>query len=409
MIYDAITIGAGASGIIASISLARGGKKVLLLEKMPQIGLKVKASGGGKCNLTNKLSTEVFLEKFGKNRFFIKDAIENFNSDELIRFFDTLGVKTLSADGFRVFPSTHNSQTITDALRDELKKSAVVTKTSSAVIDVLKDDTLFKIITKDETFLSKNLILATGALGYKSLGTTGDGYSFAKNLSHTITPLYPAMLPLKLKEKWVANCKADTIAKATMSVDIKKYHKIKATGDLIFTNDGIRGPLVLDIAREITPLLELFGEVPITLNLTHLKNEDEALKKLQQNSSYSMLEQLEEFLPTSIAKEMLKILSIDESKTLKQLDGKSKDELIKLLVKTPLTVVGHSGYEKAMITRGGVSLKEVESKTLESKLTKGLYFCGEVLDIDGPCGGYNLQWAFSSGVLVAKSLIEANP
>ncbi|MFA7070518.1 MAG: aminoacetone oxidase family FAD-binding enzyme, partial [Sulfurimonas sp.] len=197
MIYDAITIGAGASGIIASISLARGGKKVLLLEKMPQIGLKVKASGGGKCNLTNKLSTEVFLEKFGKNRFFIKDAIENFNSDELIRFFDTLGVKTLSADGFRVFPSTHNSQTITDALRDELKKSAVVTKTSSAVIDVLKDDTLFKIITKDETFLSKNLILATGALGYKSLGTTGDGYSFAKNLSHTITPLYPAMLPLK--------------------------------------------------------------------------------------------------------------------------------------------------------------------------------------------------------------------
>jgi predicted Rossmann fold flavoprotein len=215
------------------------------------------------------------------------------------------------------------------------------------------------------------------------------------------------MMPLFVKESWVANSKANTIAKAKISIALPKYKKLKAKGDLIFTQHGIRGPVVLDFAREITPLLKKFKEVPLHVSMIN-KNEEEIVSHIKKNGDKNILDSISMLLPKSISNELLKITQINPAKKYKEIEGVKKDKLIKILTKTPLHVVGHDGFKKAMITRGGVSLKEINPKTLESKLVKGLYFCGEVVDLDGKCGGYNLQWAFSSGYLASKNLFNFN-
>jgi hypothetical protein len=197
----------------------------------------------------------------------------------------------------------------------------------------------------------------------------------------------------------VKNCRADTIANATLRVNLPKMKKLQKTGDLIFTKNGIRGPVVLDFSTQITPLLDRFGKVPLLVNLTKITNEEEIKEFLQQNPQTPIVKTIQKLLPTSLSVEFCKMLSIDEKKPYIQLGKKNIVELAKILAWTPLSITGHDGFEKAMITKGGVNLKEIDPKTMQSRLVKNLYFCGEVLDIDGPCGGFNLQWSFSSGYL----------
>ncbi len=384
--YNLIVIGSGASGLMASVMASQNGNKVLLLEKLPQIASKLKVSGGGKCNLTNTLSNEIFMNHFGKNGRFMQDALNNFDSTKLIAFLDDIKVNTSCLDGFRIFPTTKDSTTIIKAFEKKLKELKIEVLCSSEVISLIaKDNQITGLKTKEKTFNSKNIIVCTGGLGYPNLGTTGDGYKFALKLRHTITSLYPAMMPLKTKESWVRNCTADTISKCTIKINLPKVKKLKATGDLIFTSNGIRGPVVLDFAREITPFLKTLDEVPILINLTKCKNEEQIREFLKKNS-------INELVPSSVAKELIK------------LSNNNKDKLIKLLTWTPLTIIKDNDFKNAMITRGGINLKEINPKTMESKLCKGLYFCGEVVNLDGPCGGYNLQWAFSSGYLAGMSI-----
>lgn len=405
-IYDVIVIGGGPAGIMASISAAKEKKTVLLLEKLPKIAAKLKATGGGKCNLTNTLSTEDFMGKFGKNGRFMTHALEAFDAKDLRDFFLSIGVETISRDGFRVFPADHSSSIILKSLDDELLRLGVDVDCSVDIQTIQKQDDIFIIESNTKTYESKNIILATGGLGYPTLGATGDGYIFAKSFGHDVTSLHPAMMPLTTKEKNFAVCKADTIAKAILKVDLAKYKKLKLTGDLIFTNNGIRGPVVLDFARELTPILAKHDEVPLLINFlkgmneeqiyTHIKNE------ISKNPTNTILENLTTLLALSVATEICNICEIDTSLRFKNIDGTKREKLVKTLAWTPLTVVGHEGFKNAMITRGGVELKQIDSKNMESKLISGLFFCGEVVNIDGPCGGYNLQWSFSSGFLAGK-------
>jgi len=404
MTYDVLVVGAGAAGIMASIKAARNGRKVLLLEKLPQIGRKLKASGGGKCNLTNTLPNETFMSHFGKNGRFMQDALTNFNSQNLIDFFSNIGVQTHAPDGFRVFPASHNSQTVLTALEKEILVNGIDLLCSQRVKKLLTENKkIVGLQTQDQTYFTQNVIIATGGLGYPSLGSTGDGYELAKQVGHTTTKLFPAMMPLRTKEDWVKNCRADTVAKAQIKVDIKKYRNLKAKGDLIFTSDGIRGPVVLDFAREITPIFESLGEVPISVNLTKGLDENTASKFLKSEALISphksILEHLGQRLPLNLSKELCKLAHINHEQRYNQIPGINKSNLFKLLAWTPLVIVGHAGFKLAMITRGGVTLKEINPKTMESRIISGLYFCGEVMDLDGPCGGYNLQWSFSSGFL----------
>jgi predicted Rossmann fold flavoprotein len=399
LIYDVIVIGSGAAGIMASITATQIKKNVLLLEQLPRIATKLKATGGGRCNLTNTLPQNTFMEKFGKNGRFLTDALNAFSSQDLTTFMKSIGVDTHALDGFRIFPVGHNSQTIIDALIVEMERVSIQIELNQKVIKVSKEDDIFTITTQTNQFQTKTLIIATGGKGYEKLGATGEGYEIAKSLGHSVTKLYPAMMPLFVKESWVASCTADTIGKAELVVNLKKYHNKKATGDLIFTKDGIRGPVVLDFAREITPLFDEFDEIPISLNLIKGKDENYLLELFKINSGKKLVDVLEEILPKSIISSLCQFYNIDCMIEYKKLNGNDKTKLLQILTKTPLTISGNEGFKLAMITRGGIHLKEINPTSMESKIVSNLYFAGEILDIDGPCGGYNLQWAFSSGFL----------
>jgi predicted Rossmann fold flavoprotein len=405
--YDLIVVGGGASGMMAAITAARQGAYVLVLEKLSRPGAKLKATGGGRCNLTNRLDTETLMERFGKQGRFMRDALMRFSHEDLTKFFEELGVKTHAPDGFHVFPLSHDAATVLDAMRSEMARLGVEVRTESQV-QVLETDQqhICAVRTDSDRFASTRVLLATGGRGYPMLGSEGDGYILAESLGHTTTPLYPAMMPLRTAQTWVAQCRADTLPRVTLRVDLPKHRALHATGDLIFTRTGIRGPVVLDFSREITPLLSRYDAVPILANLTQGMDEEAIRNHWKAERIHdprqSTLAFVQTLLPHSVALALCGLTDADPDTTLARQSGTVRDHLIRLLVATPLTVIGHDGFDKAMITRGGIRLKEVNPRTLESKTVGGLYFAGEILDLDGPCGGYNLQWAFASGVLAGE-------
>jgi len=414
MTYDLIVVGSGAAGLAGAIKAGRDGKKVLLLEKLSQIATKLKATGGGRCNLSNTLDNTTFMQSFGKNGRFMTTALNKMDHNDLMDFFKSIDLETHIPDGFRIFPVTHSSTTVINALTNELKKLDVEILCEQKVEEIITQNSkITSIKTQNNIYYTKNILLATGGMGYPKMGATGDGFPIVESLGHKVTKLYPAMMPLSTKETWQGNCRADTISKVTIKVNIPNNNKLKkltAKGDLIFTSTGLRGPVILDFAREITPFLDKYKEVPILVNLTHGMNEDEIIKTIKEKSiqepNKNIVEILSSLVPISLAKELCKICNIDISKNYKNIQGEAKNKLIKLLAWTPFTISGHDGFNKAMITRGGISLKEINPNTMESKIIKGLYFAGEIIDIDGPCGGYNLQWSFSSGFLAGELLVN---
>ena len=411
-LFDLIVVGSGAAGMMAAITAARAEKSVLLLEKLSKIGAKLKATGGGRCNLTNTLSNEDFMARFGRDGRFMTPALEALDHKALMAFFKKIGVESHAPDGYRVFPVTHSSSTIINAMEQEMQHLGV-TVLCSQKVETLEHDgkkilgvKVTGVHTQTDTFHSDAVVIASGGMGYPVLGAEGDGYPMAESVGHKVTDLYPAMMPLKVKETWVGNCRADTIAKVAMHVDMKKYKKLSAIGDLIFTKDGIRGPVVLDFSREITPLLSKFEEVPILANLTKGMNEEQIRehfkKEIAKDPHHNTMELLQTLLPESVSIELCKLAEVDPALALGKQAGAARDKLITLLAWTPLTINGHDGFKMAMITRGGIHLKEIDPYTMQSKKLNGLYFCGEVMNLDGPCGGYNLQWSFASGYLAGK-------
>ncbi len=342
--YTLIIIGAGAAGMMAAITATKNGQKVLLLEKLPKIGSKLKATGGGRCNLTNTLSNDEFMSRFGREGRFMTPALEVLDHKELQIFFKTIGVETHAPDGFRIFPVGHNASSIIEGLEREMEQLGVTVLCNQKVISLEHNNLhITGVTTQSETFRADNIIIASGGMGYPVLGAEGDGYPLAESVGHKITELHPAMMPLKTKEHWGANCRADTIAKVELRVNIKKYKKLHAIGDLIFTKNGIRGPVVLDFSREITPLLSKFDEVPLLMNLTkgmneeqirtHFKNE---LSKKPTHTTGSLVATL---LPRSVAIELCNLANASPELTLGKLAGLTRDKLIKLLAWTPLTVL----------------------------------------------------------------------
>jgi predicted Rossmann fold flavoprotein len=402
--FDVIVVGAGAAGIMAAITAARQGKRVLLLEKLSKIAAKLKATGGGRCNLTNTLSNEDFMARFGRNGRFMTPALNALDHKALIAFFADIGVESHAPDGYRVFPISHSSVSIITALEEEMERLGVCLITSARVVKLEHDgECVCGVSTCEHTYSAPHVILASGGLGYPQLGAEGDGFTIASSVGHKVTELYPAMMPLRTQENWVTDCRADTIPKVEIRIDHPKAKAIRAYGDLIFTQNGIRGPVVLDVAREITPLIEKYGTVPLLINMTKGLNEEQLRahikREIDKHPEQSVLTHMMTLLPESVCRALCTLAQADPDKGFNRLEGVVRERLIKLLAWTPLTVIGHDGFKMAMITRGGISLKEISPDTMQSKIIKGLYFCGEVMDLDGPCGGYNLQWSFASGYL----------
>jgi len=402
--YDVIVAGGGPAGMMAALTAARRGNKVLLLEKLSKPGAKLKATGGGRCNLTNTLDNDAFMARFGRDGRFMTPALSAFGHTALTDFFRGIGVETHAPDGYRVFPLTHNAETVLSAMERELERLGVTVLCRQKVTELLHDGAAVAGVgTETDAFAAPHVILATGGLGYPQLGAEGDGYGLSRQAGHSVTELYPAMMPLKTKETWVEQCRADTIPKVTIRVDLKKARKLRTEGDLIFTKTGIRGPAVLDFAREVTPLLETYGEVPLLINMTGGMTEDDLLRHFKTyRSEYpdaTTLDLVKTLLPEPLSLQLCALAHADPHERFGKLPGQARNDLLGILAWTPLTVTGHDGFKMAMITRGGVSLKEIRPETMESRLLKGLYFCGELMNLDGPCGGYNLQWSFASGYL----------
>lgn len=354
--------------------------------------------------MTNTLSNDDFMARFGRDGRFMTPALSAMDHKGVIKFFQEIGVESHATDGYRVFPITHSALSIITALEDEMARTGVTVVTSARVETLEHDGEHVKgVSTSDTSYWAPNVIIATGGLGYPQLGAQGDGFAMASNVGHKVTELFPAMMPLHTKESWVGNCRADTLPKVQIKIDLPKAKNIRLKGDLIFTQSGIRGPVVLDAAREINPFLSKHGEVPLLLNLTKGLNENQILEhiknEIHKHPEQSILTHMTTLLPESVSREICLLADADCDSGFNKLNGLQRDRIIKLLAWTPLTVTGHDGFKMAMITRGGVSLKEIRPETMESKILKGLYFCGEVMNLDGPCGGYNLQWSFSSGYL----------
>lgn len=342
------------------------------------------------------------MARFGRDGRFMTPALSAMNHQGVIKFFQEIGVESHAPDGYRVFPITHSALTIIAALTDEMSRLGVEIITSARATAIEHDgQRAIGVSTHEKTYHAHHVIIATGGLGYPQLGAQGDGYTMASTIGHKVTKLYPAMMPLHTKESWVANCRADTLPKVEIRIDLPKAKKLRLKGDLIFTNHGIRGPVVLDAAREINPFLAEHKEVPILCNFTKGLNENQLLEhiknEIHKHPEQSILTHIKTLLPEALARELCALAQADPDSGFNKLHGLQRDKLIKLLAWTPLTVTGHDGFKMAMITRGGVSLKEIRPETMESKILNGLFFCGEVMNLDGPCGGYNLQWSFASG------------
>jgi predicted Rossmann fold flavoprotein len=401
--YDLLVVGAGPAGLMAAITAADRGGRVIVCEQMPRPGLKLLASGGGRCNLTNTLPVDELMARFGRTGRFMAPALEKLDAEELRKFFLGLGVPTHAPDGFHVFPVSHQARSVQEALVRTAREKGVLLLCNRAVTGLwLEEGALRGVETAQGRLPALRVLIACGGQSYPGLGGTGGGYALAAEAGHDITPLYPAMVPLLTRETWPATCRAHTIPAAQIWVNLPKLSRIRGRGDLIFTRTGLAGPVVLDLAREISPLLERHGSVPLLLNLTRGLSETDWIVRLEPKAGESLTvsQVLQAVLPPPLVELFGQWAGDIGRRRLTELARQKRLALARLLAQTPLEVVGTEGFPKAMVTRGGVSLKQINPHTLESKLLPNLAFAGEVVDLDGPCGGYNLQWAFASGHLV---------
>jgi len=404
--YSTIVVGAGPSGLMAAIEAIKNGP-VLVIEKMPKVGLKLLSTGGGRCNLTNTSTVKELVNSY-KKKSTIK-ALTVFTPKDVERFFNNLGVETVCEDGFHIFPKSQKADDILSILIKSCDRKDVKILKDCTVNKVLVDNNTAKgVSTNKGEFLSKKVIVATGGKSYTQFGTTGDGYQFAKNSDHHITELNPMLGGLFVKNSWKAKCSGLVIKNVLFKVESSKKSKIniKSKGDILFTHRGVSGPVCLDISGEIASLLKKNDEVKAFVDLTVDISQEEWFNKINSLKNERSKKTIKILLQEYFTKSFVDILleeSIGNNKKILDLSKKEINKLINNIKLFSLTINGTDGYKKSMLTMGGVDIKDINMSTMESKKVKGLYFVGEVLDINGPCGGYNLQWAFSSGFLAGNN------
>jgi predicted Rossmann fold flavoprotein len=400
-----VIIGGGPAGLMAAIAASTANNEVIVCEQLPRLGRKLLATGGGKCNLTNLLPQMEFIEKFGRQGRFMLPALNSFSRDALCSFFAERGVATIAEDGFHIFPESNSASDILKVLLNECDKRGVKFKASTCVTALsIKDNHITGIKTDKTTVPADRVIIATGGKGYPKLGGYGIGYQLAEQAGHKIITPLPAMVGLKTIEQWPKACAGISFPKVTAIINLPKFRNKPVTGELIFTHNGISGLAIINLAGDISDILQKKQPVPLKINLFNKKAAEwnyEFDQWLQSKKSLKNL--LAQQMPSAIAAIICNISGNIGSRTIHELKTTEKTALLDNLNGVNLQINATEGWNKAMVTKGGIALKKVNPETMESRLVTGLYFAGEVLDLHGPCGGYNLQWAFSSGYLAGKS------
>jgi hypothetical protein len=407
---DVIVVGGGAAGLMAAVTAAERGKQVLLLEKMDQAGRKLRITGKGRCNLTNTAPLKDFLTHIGSDSRFLRNCFAQFYNEELMRFFEERGVRLTVERGNRVYPASGKALDIFLALVNELELNENVNIRKNCAVKNLVivdgDEGRRRIagvrLQDGQTLMARKVVLATGGLSYPTTGSTGAGYRMAQEAGHTVVDQVPVLVPLVAEEAIDPDLDGFTLKNVALRLTLANGKKLwEGFGEMTFTDDGIGGPIVMTASRECSRLLHSGQRLTAHIDLKPALDEEKLDKRLIADLDASgtrvFNDALRMWLPAELVNTALKTLHIEYYKRLNQINGAERKRLLRFLKDMTLTIVGTRDYDEAIVTQGGVSLKEVNPKTMESRLVDGLYLAGEVLDLDGDTGGYNLQIAFSTG------------
>lgn len=403
-----IVIGAGAAGLMAAWKAAEHGREVLLLEKNDQVGRKILISGKGRCNITNNTDIEGLIENIPGNGNFLYSSFYSFSNENMIMLLKEAGLETKVERGGRVFPVSDRSKDVVRVLQRLAENKGVQIQTNTAVDSIVaKNGVVCGVRLKNGKVLEAvSVVLATGGASYPGTGSTGDGYKMAKNLGHRIVPLKPSLVPLMTAEKWIGELQGLSLKNISITIIDKKDRKIYSDfGEMIFTHFGVSGPVILSASRHILPYD--YKNVRLVIDLKPALDEDTLDARLQRDfEKYSRKQfknSLNDLLPQKMIPVVINLSQIDEDKPVNQITKTERRALVVLLKNFSLEITGARPIAEAIVTAGGVCTDEINPSTMESKLVKGLYLCGEVIDVDGYTGGFNLTIAFSTGVLAGMN------
>jgi len=406
--FDVAIIGGGPAGMISAGRAGELGASVILIEKNKSLGRKLLITGKGRCNITNKENNpREFISEFGKNGEFLFSAFSRFGAEETINFFEKLNLKTKVERGGRVFPLSDKSRDVLETLISYLKKSNVKIKLNSEVKEIIRKGNKIEknILVNNEEITANKFIISTGGKSYPGTGSTGDGYKWAKKLGHTVTSLSPSLVPIIVKEKIVEELEGLSLKNVEISV-YKENKKIDSRfGEAIFTADGMSGPIIIDMSKKIGKELPQNIKIKIDFKpaLDFLKLDQRVQGDFRKDSKKMFKNSLNELLPQKLIPIIVKLSKINPDKKSGSITKEERKNLLHLLKEFTLEAKSLAAYDKAIITSGGINLSEIDQKTMKSKLIDNLYFAGEILDIDGPTGGYNLQICWTTGYIAGES------
>lgn len=418
MKYDVIVIGGGPSGLMASVAAGQQGAKVLLLEKGDKLGRKLGISGGGRCNVTNNQDISEIIRNIPGNGRFLHSAFSVFNNRDIIRFFEDLGIRLKEEDRGRMFPVSDKAKDVVDALLRKVRQTGVEIRTHSPVKKVIYEDSAVCGVEMQsgERIDAAAVIVAVGGMAVPHTGSTGDGYEWAREAGHTITDLYPTEVPIRSREDFIQQRLLQGLSLRNIQLTVNDARGKKLAeheGDMIFTHFGISGPAALRCSQFVVKELKesQVSEVLLTIDLFPGKSAEqikaETFKLAEIDAKKAIRNVLKGYLPERLIPIVFKKAGLQGDITFAQIPKVPWETMAQLLKQFPLQVHGTLPIEEAFVTGGGVNLKEIYPKTMESKLTDGLYFCGEILDIHGYTGGYNITAAFATGYTAGKHAGEA--
>ncbi|HDH05207.1 MAG TPA: NAD(P)/FAD-dependent oxidoreductase [Nitrospirae bacterium] len=405
--YDLAIIGAGPAGMMAALRASECGANVVLLEKNHMPGIKLLMTGKERCNITNVETDPLkFTANLGKNGKFLLGALYHFGINETIDFFHKNNLKTKTERGGRIFPESDKSKDVQELFLRLIKQNNITLLTDCRIKKISQNqNTIEKIILENTGIKAGNYLISTGGLSYPLTGSTGEGYKWARQMGHTVIKPEPALTPVLVKEKPVKELEGLSLKNVRISVYQNNRKQDARFGEALFTGTGLSGPIILDMSKSIGKLLAngktgLFIDFKPALDFNAL--DKRILRDLETYNNRSIKNILPELLPGKLIPVILKEAKVDPDKKGHSITKDERKKLRSLLKQFPLTIKGLSGFKKAIITTGGISLKEVDPKTMRSRIINNLYFAGEILDLDGPTGGYNLQVCWSTGYLAGE-------
>lgn len=406
MSKQVVVIGGGAAGAMAAYMAAKNGHKVTLYEKNEKIGKKIFITGKGRCNVTNACDINDFFENIPTNSKFLYSAVYSFTNQDVIDFFVDAGCPLKVERGDRVFPVSDHSSDVISALRRRLDDSGVQVYLNTAVKELVISEDIIKGVVLDngKKVMADAVVVATGGISYPSTGSTGDGYRWAMESQHKMVEAMPALVPLETKEDWIKSLQGLSLKNVSISFKNGKKVVYEGFGEMMFTHFGITGPLVLSASSYIKNPKEIRAYLDLKPALSLEQLDKRLLREFEENKNKQFKNSINSLFPSKLIPVMLALSGINPDKKVNEISREERRFFAELIKELPMTITGTRDFKEAIITRGGVSVKDINPSTMESKKVSGLYFAGEVLDVDGLTGGFNLQIAWSTGALAGNNI-----